>query len=198
MSKANENGSGPAAAVAAAAPGDTVARIARRRAKPGCAEAYEALVRAMIEDARKFPGFVAGSLFPPAEAGGEYQVVFRFSTEEDILRWDNSAVRAGWHAKLRVVAEGDPGYQMLTGLEAWFAPAVIPVAARPPRWRMTLVSWMGIFPTVSLLLFFVAPWLGPLPFLLRTALLTALVAILMSYVVMPRLSARMAWFLTVK
>lgn len=197
MSKGTESGSA-AAAVAAAAKGGTVVRIARRRALPGCGEAYEALVRAMIEDARHFPGFVAGSLFPPSEAGGEYQVVFRFTTEEDIGCWDRSAERKAWHERLRAVAEGDPDYQMLTGLEAWFAPAVIPVAVRPPRWRMTLVSWMGIFPTVSLLLAFVAPWLAPLPFLPRTAIFTALVAILMSYVVMPRLSVRMAWFMARK
>ena len=43
------------------------------------------------------------------------------------------------------------------------APAVIPVASPPPRWRMTVVSWLGIFPTVALLLWFVAPLLAPLP-----------------------------------
>lgn len=172
-----------------------VARIARRRAKRGCAEAYEALVRSMIEDARKLPGFVAGSLLPPATAGGEYQVVLRFATEADLQGWDRSPLRADWHEKLRAVAEGDPAYQLLTGLEAWFAPAEVPAAARPAKWRMTLLSWLGIFPTVSLLLWFVAPWLAPLPFLLRTAVITGLVAILMAYVVMPRLTRAMAWFL---
>ena len=195
---ANLDKDSAAAALAAAAPGDTVARIARRRARPGCGPAYEALIRAMIEDARNFPGFVAGSLFPPTEPGGDYQVVMRFTTEEDLHGWDVSPVRASWHEKLRVVAEGDPGYQMLTGLEAWFAPAVLPVSGRPPRWRLTLVSWMGIFPTVALLLWLVAPLLAPLPFLLRTALFTCLVAILMSYVVMPRLTRWMAWFLVME
>lgn len=184
-----------ALAVATAAKGGTVVRIARRRAKPGCAPAYEALVRAMIEDARGFPGFVAGSLFAPPEEGGDYQVVMRFAGESDLEAWNRSEVRAAWHEKLRAVAEGDPDYQMLTGLEAWFAPAIVPVTAPPPRWRMTLVSWLGIFPTVSALLWFVAPFLAGWPFLLRTAVLTAMVAILMAFVVMPRLSRWMGWFL---
>lgn len=175
-----------------------VARIARRTAKPGCSEAYEALVRSMIEDARSFPGFLVGSLLPPSESGGEYQVVMRFATEQDLRVWDASQERAAWHEKLRAVAEGDPDYQMLTGLEAWFAPAVVPVSLRPPRWRMTLLSWMGIFPTVSLLLWLVAPLLAPLPFLARTAVLTGMVALLMAYVVMPRLTKAMTWFLQPK
>lgn len=184
-----------ALAVATAAKGGTVVRIARRRAKPGCALAYEALVRAMIEDAQRFSGFVAGSLFAPPEEGGKYQVVMRFAAEAELQAWNQSTVRADWHEKLRAVAEGDPDYQMLTGLEAWFAPAIIPASAHPPRWRMTLVSWLGIYPTVSLLLWFIAPLLSGWPFLLRTALLTSLVAILMAFVVMPRLSRWMGWFL---
>ncbi len=60
---------------------------------------------------------------------------------------------------------------------------------------MTVVSWLGIFPTVAALLWFVAPLLAPLPFLVRTAIFTALVAVAMSYLVMPRLSRWMVWWL---
>jgi antibiotic biosynthesis monooxygenase (ABM) superfamily enzyme len=166
----------------------TVFRIVRRRAKPGCAPAYEALIRAMFDDARRFPGYLAAELIPPEQEGGEYQIVQRFATEADLQRWNDSAERAAWHEKLSHVAEGDPEYRLLNGLDAWFAPAALPVAKPPPRWRLTVVSWLGIFPTVALLLAFVAPWLAPLPFLLRTAIITALVAVLMAYVIMPRLT----------
>lgn len=176
-------------------PDATIVRIVRRRAKPGCRAAYEALVRAMFEEARRFPGFLSAELIPPAETDGEYQLVQRFATERDLERWNASPERAAWHERLRPVAEGDPAYRVLTGLEAWFAPAVVPASVHPPRWRMTLVSWLGIFPTVSLLLAFVAPWLAEWPFLARTALLTALVAVLMAYVVMPRLTRGLAWWL---
>jgi hypothetical protein len=49
----------------------TVFRLVRRRAKPGCAPAYEALIRAMFDDARRFPGYPAANLIPPEQAGGE-------------------------------------------------------------------------------------------------------------------------------
>jgi antibiotic biosynthesis monooxygenase (ABM) superfamily enzyme len=174
---------------------EAVVRVVRRRAKPGCEEAYEAIVRAMLVQTSKFPGYLAAQLIPPEVAGGEYQLVQRFATEADLARWNGSKERATWHERLRAVAEGDPEYRLLTGLDAWFGPEFIPATAPPPKWRMTVVSWLGIFPTVAFFLWFVSPFLASLPFLIRTAIFTALVAVAMSYLVMPRLSRWMSWWL---
>lgn len=174
---------------------NTVMREVRRRAKPGCEEAYEALVRAMLEQASRFPGYLSAQLVPPDDKGGEYQIIQRFASEADLQRWTASAERAVWHQRLRSVAQGDPEYRLLNGLDAWFTPASIPASAQPPKWRMTVVSWMGIFPTVAALLWLVAPLLASLHFIMRTAIFTALVAVAMSYLVMPRLSRWMAWWL---
>ncbi len=64
---------------------------------------------------------------------------------------------------------------------------------RPPpsRHRMAALSWLGIWPLVSLALWGLAPGLAGLPFLARTALTSAVVVVLMTYLVMPRL-ARLA------
>lgn len=173
---------------------ESVFRLVRRRAKAGCERAYEEAVRGMFDAARVFPGYDSAELLPPETPGGEYQIIQRFATEADLDRWNASEERVLWLERIAVFAEGDPEYRVLTGLDAWFSPTV--VTPKPPqKWRMTIVSWMGIFPTVALLLWFVAPVLAPLPFLVRTALFTGLVAVLMSYVVMPRLSRWMAWWL---
>lgn len=174
---------------------ETVFRIVRRRAKPGCELAYEALIRGMFEEASRFPGYLSAELIPPESAGGEYQIVQRFATEQDLERWNLSEARATWHERLRPVAEGDPEYRLLTGLDAWFAPELLPTSLPPSRWRMTVVSWLGIFPTVAVLLWTIAPILAPLPFLVRTALFTGMVAVAMSYLVMPRLTPLMKWWL---
>lgn len=170
------------------AAGQNVFRIVRRRARPGCVEAYEALVRAMFDEARKFPGYLSAELIPPETPGGEYQIVQRFATAADLERWQASPERLSWMEKLAPVADGDPEYRLLHGLDAWFAPAAVAVPRTPPRWRLTLVSWLGIYPTVTFLLTVVAPHLDFLPLLLRIAVITALVAVLMSYVIMPRLT----------
>jgi antibiotic biosynthesis monooxygenase (ABM) superfamily enzyme len=167
---------------------DAVFRLVRRRVKPGCVPAYEALVRAMFEEARRFPGYLSAEMIPPETPGGEYQIIQRFATADDPARWNASAERLSWLEKLAPVADGEPEYRLLHGLDAWFGPAAVPVGKPPARWRLTIVSWLGIYPTVAALLIFVAPYLEFLPALLRIAVITGLVAVLMAYVIMPRLT----------
>jgi antibiotic biosynthesis monooxygenase (ABM) superfamily enzyme len=172
-----------------------VVRVAVRRALPDCEAAYEALLRGMFGDMKRFSGFVGADVIPPASADGDYQVVTKFDSEADLRRWDESETHVAWLRRLETVAEGAPAYRVITGLEAWFAPEVVAASVNPPRWRMTLVTWLGIFPTASVFIGLVAPWLGGLPFLVRTAVLTGLIAFAMSYVVMPRLSRWLKFWL---
>lgn len=165
-----------------------VTRIARRRALPGREAEYEQRIRGMFGEMRKAPGFLGADLLPPEQGGGDYQIVVRFDSEASLHAWDVSGARAQCHAQLREVAEGEPEYRRLSGLEAWFAPAVVPAAMHPPRVRMAVVTWLGIFPTVSLVLWLIAPLMAGWPFLLRTAVLTALIVVTMTWLVMPRLT----------
>lgn len=171
-----------------------VSRVVHRRAKPGCDKAYDDLVRAMLKVSSQFPGYLSAAVIPPKEEGEEFQIIQRFATSEDLDRWRNSEESAIWHERLRAVAEADPEYRLLTGLEVWFAPKLVPASARPLRWRMTVVSWLGIYPIVAFCLWYVSPLLQGLPYLLRTAVITAIVVVAMSYMVMPRLSRWMAWW----
>ena len=177
-------------------PPPPVTRIARRRARPGREREYEALIREMFGVLRAHKGFLGAELLPPEQAGGDYQVVIHFDSEAALVAWDDSPARRTMHVKLREVTEGEPDYRRLSGLEAWFAPAVVPASMHPPRARMAFVTWLGIFPTVSFFLWFVLPWLQGLPFLPRTALLTALIVATMTWVVMPRLTRLMKGFLS--
>lgn len=168
-------------------PSPSLIRIARRRAKPGCAQGYEALVRGMFVDARKITDFHSAELIPPHQPDGEYQVILRFSTPEGLAAWDRSEARLEWHRRIAAVAEGPPEYRILHGLEAWFTgPVVAP--SHPVKARMAFVTWLGIFPTVSFVLAFIAPYLQPLPFLLRVAVITGLAVLIMTWLVMPRLT----------
>jgi len=171
-----------------------ITRIVRRHAKPGCEKRYEATIHAMLDELRHTRGYMSGMIIPPAKKGGEYQIVHHFASNQDLERWNVSEERATWHERLRPLAE-DPEYHLLTGLEAWFSPKLVLTSAPPQRWRMTFVSWLGIYPCVVVCLWFISPLLDFLPFLIRIALITALVAITMSYVVMPRLSLWMRGWL---
>lgn len=169
------------------APHQPVIRVARRRAKPGCAAAYEALVGGMLGDVRQVPGFIGAEVIPPSTEDGEHQTILRFEDGEGLAAWDASPVRHEWHARLAAVAEGDPDYQVLTGLEAWFARPEVPGHKPPLRWKMAVVTWCGIFPTVALLQLVLNPLIAALPFVPRVAIFTVFVVAIVTYVVMPQL-----------
>jgi len=164
-----------------------IVRVAHRRARPGCQDAYEAVLRGMIQAASTFPGFLGGEITPPLTPGEEHRVTMKFSSEADLAHWNESEERAQWLEALAPLAEGPPEFHLLSGLEAWFVPPKNPTVHPPSRARMALATWLGIFPTVSIFLWFVAPYLADLPFLPRTAILTALIVVTMTWVVMPRL-----------
>ena len=119
-------------ATSPAAPAAAVTRIASRRTRPGQEAAYEALVREMFEQMRQTPGFRHGQLVPPEQPGGLYHVISQFDSEAALQSWNASPKRADIHARMRAVAADEPEYRVLTGLEAWFAPAVVPATMHPP------------------------------------------------------------------
>lgn len=168
-------------------PAEPVIRIARRRAKPGCVPAYEALVGGMLRDVQGMPGFIGGELIPPTVPGGEHQTIMRFEHQGALDAWDASPERRAWHERIATVADGPINYQELTGLEAWFARPEVAGAAPPQRWKMAIITWLGIWPTVMVLQLFLTPQIRPLPFVVEVGVFTLFVVAIVTYLVMPRL-----------
>ena len=42
-----------------------VSRVVRRKPNPGCEEAYENLLKGMLEASSKFPGYLSATVLPP-------------------------------------------------------------------------------------------------------------------------------------
>src|SRR5215470_18019777 len=160
----------------------TIGVVATRRVPVANAEAFETALRELKQVAAEQPGMVACDVLRGAVRGGEreYFVVYRFVDEERLRDWDASPQRRTLVGRIDALSVGGRRHE-LTGLEAWFD--LLPGQRPPPRHRMAFLTWLGIWPLVSLALWLVAPFLAVLPFLLRTGTLSALV---MTYVVMPR------------
>lgn len=177
--------------------------IAERRAKEGCAPAYEAVVGGMFGAARDFPGFQAATVTPPASPGGKYRVVMRFDSEEHLHHWKNSGTRMEWQRRIDSVAEGEPEFLTLTGMEAWFTGPVIAGGKPPERWKMAVLTWLGLIPTVSFVLGLLGPvWQGQPPFhgfswmtIVLTAANTLVITLFMTWLVMPNLTKLFRGFL---
>ena len=150
-------------------------------------EAFEAVLRDLLRTGAAQPGQVGAEILRggPTPGGHEYHIVYRFADAASLIAWEGSAERWAFLGKLAPLM-AETRRQSLTGMEAWFD--LPPGAAPPSRHRMAVITWIGIWPLVSLALWQLAPRLGNLPFLVRTGLTTAVVVVAMTYVVMPRLA----------
>jgi uncharacterized protein len=73
-------------------------------------------------------------------------------------------------------------------METWFEVPQHPGLTAPPRWKMVITTWTGVFPLLGLLQWSLAPHLASLPLIVRVMLLSLIVVGLMTYAVMPRLA----------
>jgi len=64
----------------------------------------------------------------------------------------------------------------------------IKMNAQPIRWKLALLTWVGIYPLITLLLWILGPLLGGLPLPLVTLMLTVALVATMTFVVMPFLT----------
>lgn len=160
-----------------------------RRVRPGREAEFEAIMDRMLDAAGRFPGHLGGYVVPPA-SGNLYHVLFAFDTDANRRAWMDSPERQAILEKVAEFSFGDDASHVLTGLETWFAVPAGRGRPPPPRHKMAVVTWCGIFPSVLLLSALLGPLLAPLPVALRTAVVTILVVVGMTWVVMPFLAGR--------
>jgi len=167
-----------------------VTAIVTRRVRDGRAAEFERMMSGMQAAATRFAGHMGGFLIPPdAPEHCCYRMLFAFDNETNLQAWTRSAERKEWLERIAAVTHGDAALRVLTGLETWFALPASRTKAPPPRWKMALVTWCGIFPLVLLSSHTVAPLLGSWlhPVLVALAA-TGLIVAAMTWLVMPTLA----------
>ena len=181
-------------------PADTegpVTTTVTRRIKPGHEAAYEAFLAGISGAARAFPGYLGVEVFRPTPGGqgGEYRIVYRFDSLAHLHTWVDSPEHAAWLERAEPHVAGPMRTQVLTGLESWFTLPTQPGLPPPPPYKMALVTWSTIFPLITLVVVATAPLLGSLPLVLRLAVTTGVTVPLMTWVVMPRVTRLLGWWL---
>ena len=164
-----------------------------RRVREGMGSAFEAEMFRMIDSASEFAGHLGGQVIRPDQDEGSedpslYHVLFAFDTQAHLQAWQASDQRAQHLKAIATLTQGTQASSQLTGLAQWFAEAKGPGPLPPPKWKVAVVTWLGIFPTVLTLFLTVAPLLGDWPLVPRTMLLTALVVVIMTWGLAPRLT----------
>lgn len=166
--------------------------VVSRRVKKGNETAFEQLSSRMTERAANFPGYLGATLFRPSSPDDpEYRIVFKFRDRETLNTWEASEERAELLEQIESLLVQPSEREVTSGIVTWFTlPGQNPVAP-PPKWKMTIVSWLALYPAVTLVFVLFGDLLTSVPLLFRTLIVTVVVMLLMTYVLMPRMTR---WF----
>jgi antibiotic biosynthesis monooxygenase (ABM) superfamily enzyme len=169
-----------------------VMMLVSRRVKPGYEAEFERLMKQFIDAAANFPGCLGAQLVHPGDEvdveDSLYHAVLAFENPDSLRAWQNSSERLQWLTEASAYIEGQAMVREVSGLAHWFQTSTNPTQAPPPRWKVAVVTWLGIFPTVYLLFLLLSDVLAPWPLLPRIMVITVLVVTLMTWLVAPQLT----------
>jgi antibiotic biosynthesis monooxygenase (ABM) superfamily enzyme len=172
---------------------ESVTVVVSRRVKSGCEAAYEAWLNRLIEAASTMRGYLGAKVQrPPPGDGLTYTSVFRFDSVETLRAFETSDVRRRALAEVAALVEADAVWSQLTGLELWFTPPAGVVVPQPSKLRMALLMIVVVYGLVLSLGKLVGVVMAGAPAPLRLLVTIAIEVLLMTYVLMPRLTRWLA------
>ena len=157
-----------------------------RRVRPGCESEFEQELREFLRASFSHPAVRGANLLLPAPGSDsrEFGILRTFRDEKERAEFYQSPLFLAWEKRARELTEGEPHYRQLHGLEAWFRSPTRP----PPRWKMAVVTFVGVYPLTSLLPAIFNRLLHPLHPLLVNVAVTGCIVLTLTWVVMPSLT----------
>lgn len=178
---------------------DPVTVVVRRRVKTGRKAEFEAAMHDFIGFALNSPGHLSIHVLPPAEEGPtDYTVIDKFATVEARRAFKESPAYRNWMDRLADLTEGAPQIEEMGGLAGWFTLPERPNAKPPPKYKMALVTFLGVYPLATVLPPFFGGLLPGWHPLLLSAVINAAVVGLLTWAVMPLLTRLFALWLFAK
>lgn len=170
-----------------------VTLMIRRTPLPEKQRQFERALADTIQVALTFPGHLGVTvLCPEGDESGEYRLIVKYDSSENLRRWERSPEAAYCFAKLFELEAKPAVFDRLCGLETWFTlpplePGPVPFVP-PPRYKMAIVTMVGVLPTITVLLYLLAPLMAGLPLFARALILGPIMVMLMTYIIMPLLT----------
>lgn len=159
-----------------------------RTVKPGCEEAFEEAIRSFFADSLRDKASLGAQLLRPLPGTNSrtYGILRSFSNEKDREAFYQSEVFLRWEEAVKPLVEEGYSRRNLHGLEAFFTdPSII---GNPPRWKMALLTWLGVWPTVLAVSALIPNRLADWPFWLVNGVANLLVVAALTWAVMPVLT----------
>lgn len=160
-----------------------------RNVKVGCEAEFEHATQLMMQAASRFQGYLGAQLIHPGDDPDVqdtlYHVVLAFDRQASLDVWHDSPERQAGLAATAPFIEGSPRVKFMSGLGLWYRTSQ---PSPPPRWKVAVVTWLGIFPTVYVLFLLTSDWTKSWGLLPRTLFLTVAVVAIMTWGVAPQLT----------
>lgn len=170
-----------------------VTTVVTRRVKADRHDDYERSLRQLLADVEHLDGYLGADIHPPATSGDPiYTSVFRFASLEQRNDFQAGEINRRFLETIDPLVDSDPVWATHTGLEMWFAPPPGTVVPQPVRWRMALLLGTVVYVLVLVLGRIAAALIGDWPTPLRLAVVIAIEIILMTYLILPRLTHGLA------
>jgi len=166
-----------------------VTTMITRRVRPGREKDYEHWISEIGKVAMDYAGHQGVTVLGPH--GGppvSYTVIFTFDTAANLQRWMTSEDRRAQLGLGESLTLDDEDVQTLTGLERWFTLPNRIVTQPPPRYKMALLTALGVYPLLLLLSYILNPLIGGWPLALRLLVSLSIGIPLMTWHIMPLLS----------
>lgn len=154
-----------------------------RRVRPGCEVEFQAALREFFQTSFAHDGVLGASMLtpPPGSDSREFGILRTFASETKRDAFYESPMFKAWEDRARTLTEGEPECRQLHGLEAWFRSPHSP----PPRWKMALVTLLGVYPVSLLIGVTLSSTLKKLPLPLNLLVVSAIIVTMLTWVVMP-------------
>lgn len=162
--------------------------IVSRVVKAGREADFEEWVRRVTHDAAMAEGWLGYNLIRPSDhEHAEYVIVFKFDTYDNLKGWEASPVRDAWLEKEKALdmTVGGPQYRQESGLEYWFRTADDGPPLRPAKYKMAVLTFLALYPTVVGVGFVLGPLMVGWQPLLAMLVTLPVTVLLMTWAVMP-------------
>ena len=167
-----------------------ITRVVREGKEPD----FEEAVNRFVARSMDYHGTTGAHLLRPTDASGprEYGILRSFQSEDHMREFYDSELFSQWQDEVAELVEGEPVQRQLHGLEAFFRGTG---GKPPPKWKMAIVTWLGVFPVVLLWSRALPPFLTSLHPIAVTGVVTGVAVITLAWLVMPALTRSLAGWL---
>ncbi len=175
-------------------PGGTASSVFAYRIRPEKSSEFQAWRRRIVEEVRKWDGYLGTESFDSLEGSEpEFIVVVRFNTRAHLDAWLRSEARNRLMSEVKAFVQHVSLRRIGSGFEGWFDHS--PSATSPARWRQGLIVLSALFPVIMVMRHLLDPLFRAFPLPTAFLILLTINMAILTYGVMPWYSRAMDFWL---